>query len=553
MERGRGTHRADIDGLRGLAVGAVIVYHYWPALLPGGFLGVTMFFVLSGYLMGQILESGLDKGSFSFRTFYARRAVRITPALVGVLVTTVVAVLVMCVPPAQVADTASSGAAAALGLGNVQLWHQGGSYFADSEGKRVFLHLWSLGVEEQFYALLPLLLFGCPHGGARMAVVAVSLAVASVAAGWATASAPKAAYYLLPFRVPELLGGVLAAMAQARGALVVMLVRQRRGAVAWGSLAALGAMMGWGFDAATPFPSLWAALPVACTVALLLSGAAADGGDVPLALQLMAEPVMVWMGALSYSLYLYHWPLLALARILSPSALSAPQLWLLVGLTVALASVSFYAIEGPLRVPERAAAVLLVRVGVALLLLAMVATSASWTPALALPPAEPALGLRRSLSAGWSTKRTLFANDSQLNPALFADLRGLPPFVMGADNLVTVLDSGLNPPPFALPKSLLGFGRVRPTRVLLWGDSHAAHSYGILQELMGERKFFAAVHSGCNPVGPVNSRPIDATQWITPSCLEFNPFVMREVRSRFFFFSFFFSQRTRASWCRSTM
>ncbi|MCB1887571.1 MAG: acyltransferase [Rhodocyclaceae bacterium] len=208
-------HRPDIDGLRGVAVLAVIVYHMVPARLRGGFVGVDIFFVLSGFLItGQLLAS-IRAGSFSLKEFYRRRIRRIAPVLLFVLAVTVVAAQWLLLPEdAQL--TARAAVAAVAGAANIYFWlFQDTGYFAPDSRETPLLHVWSLGVEEQFYLLWPLLLcLLARHPALRVAAALLVGALLSFGlAEWLFDAAPRFVFYMLPTRAGELMAGAMLAVA----------------------------------------------------------------------------------------------------------------------------------------------------------------------------------------------------------------------------------------------------------------------------------------------------------------------------------------------------
>lgn len=290
------THRWDIQALRGLAVAGVLLHHAAPGLVPGGYLGVDLFFVISGFLItGQVLR-GLREGRFSLATFYARRVRRLLPAAYAVLALTLLT-SPWWLAPLERADLAHQHWGALGFASNFVLWTQSG-YFDIAAELKPLLHFWSLSLEEQYYLLLPALLLAVGTGRRGLGVLAV-LTLASLLLGlaWQLRDA-SAAFYLLPSRAWELGLGSLAAWAQAAG---------WRANAAWRMPAALLLVAlpmlplpAWG---GIGHPGANALLIGLATVALLLSEGRPEA---PRAL----VPV-VGLGDLSYSLYLVHWPLIA--------------------------------------------------------------------------------------------------------------------------------------------------------------------------------------------------------------------------------------------------
>lgn len=335
-------HRPDIDGLRAIAVIPVVLYHMGVPWFDGGFTGVDVFFVISGFLITSIISEDLARPDrrFSLRTFYERRIRRIFPALFTVLlVTTVLAVLILL--PRDLDSYARSLVATAAFASNIHFYRQSGYFDAESHTKPL-LHTWSLAVEEQFYLFFPLLLMALyrwlGHAARVRAVLAV-LALGSFAFSvWQVRVRPDAAFYLAPARAWELLLGSLLAL----GAVPAF----RRAASA-DAAAVLGiVLLGAGFvtfTSATPFPGVAALVPCLGAGLLIHSGGATVVNRI-----LTWRPLVV-TGLLSYSLYLWHWALLSLARHWVVDPLTMPQTVAVVAVAVLASGASWRYIERPLR------------------------------------------------------------------------------------------------------------------------------------------------------------------------------------------------------------
>ena len=266
-------YRGEIDGLRAVAVLPVILFHAGFGLFGGGYVGVDVFFVISGYLITTILLSELQAGTFTLVGFYERRARRILPALFVVMLVTLPFAW-LWLAPAEMQKFCNSLIGVSLFASNVLFWRESG-YFDSSAELKPLLHTWSLAVEEQYYLFFPLLLMAAWRLGRRRIAVmlAVLLAASLVVAEWGLRRDPTAAYYLLPTRGWELLIGALAALvlsarAGESGALVPP--RAWMGQVA--SLAGFGAIAASVllFDRSTPFPGLYALLPTVGTALVIL-------------------------------------------------------------------------------------------------------------------------------------------------------------------------------------------------------------------------------------------------------------------------------------------
>ena len=336
-------YRPDVDGLRALAVLAVLAFHAFPQLAPGGFVGVDIFFVISGFLISGIIFDGLASGRFTFSDFYWRRVRRIFPALALVLAASL-AIGWFVLLPDEYSELGQHVAAGAAFVANVALWREGG-YFDTAAELKPLLHLWSLGVEEQYYLVWPVLLFALRKRPSVMLWAIVAIAVLSFALNlWLTAEKPRAAFFLPMGRFWELLAGSL---------LAYFACYRRLGAQAPNLKANAGlAMMAASLfllDGQRAFPGLWALLPVLGTVLVVWAGPQAWINRM-----LLSRPGLVWIGLISYPLYLWHWPLLAYARIAGAGEPSAAARLALCALSLLLAWLTYELIEKKIRFPRAA-------------------------------------------------------------------------------------------------------------------------------------------------------------------------------------------------------
>lgn len=336
--------RPDIQGLRAIAVMLVLLYHSGVSALSGGFVGVDVFFVISGFLITtHLLESLAREGRIRFGAFYAKRARRILPAALLVAALTVIAAWIW-MSPLLMPEVLRDAAATALYVPNLVFAQDGTDYLAETTPS-VFQHYWSLGIEEQFYLFWPLLLAAgfwlCRRSERRMLVLtAVVTAASFLACVLLMGVSQPWTFFSLPTRAWELGVGALVAFALRAGARsgARWLRDLRTGWLAWAGLAGLAAVA-LTFDAGTPFPGWTAALPVLATAALIIGGAAPGRQN---ATRLLGLRPMQFVGAISYSLYLVHWPLqvipqaavfveepLPLAARLGLGALAVPLAWLL--------------------------------------------------------------------------------------------------------------------------------------------------------------------------------------------------------------------------------
>jgi peptidoglycan/LPS O-acetylase OafA/YrhL len=304
-------YRPDIDGLRALAVGSVVLYHAFPTALMGGFIGVDIFFVISGFLITTIILQSLAAGDFSYRDFYARRIRRIFPALIVVLLATLAAGWYLLLSD-EFAELGKQTVGGSAFVANLVFWSESG-YFDTAAETKPLLHLWSLGIEEQFYIFWPLLL-GLAWRK-RWPIVRVVLAVAAVSLVINVATVhplPAASFYSPASRFWELMvGGILACMRLKPPAPNAW--RSHAQSVLGVGLIVLGLVM---IRSNKAFPGWWALLPTLGAVSCIAAGPAGV-----LNKYLLSNRVMVWIGLISYPLYLWHWPLLAFVRIVEADPL----------------------------------------------------------------------------------------------------------------------------------------------------------------------------------------------------------------------------------------
>lgn len=352
-------YRPEIDGLRAIAVMAVVLYHAGFGL-TGGFVGVDIFFVISGFLITSLILKDLDAGTFTLAGFWERRIRRIVPALAFLVLATLMAGWILLLP----GDYAALGQSAfyqGLFVANIYFWRNSG-YFAGEAEEKPLLHTWSLAVEEQFYMVFPLLMVGLvaiPRFRQRGPLLAIFGLIIGLSLGvsiWGVANWPVASFFLLPTRAWELLLGAAVALFPAP-AFVGGRVFAGRLSLANGFREVLSgaALVGivlpfWLYTAATPFPGL-AALPPCLAAGLFIwaTGYRHPEARVPLAARALSLRPIVFVGLISYSLYLWHWPLFAFSKYLSIDPLSAGYRCFLVVAGLVLATLSWRFIETPFR------------------------------------------------------------------------------------------------------------------------------------------------------------------------------------------------------------
>jgi peptidoglycan/LPS O-acetylase OafA/YrhL len=333
-------YRPEIDGLRAVAVGTVVLFHAQLGLFPGGFIGVDVFFVISGYLITSIIARELDAGTFSLLSFYERRIRRIFPALL-VVIAACLAVGAWRMTPRHYNSLAES-ALAAIGFHSNIYFADKAGYFMPSAETLPLLHTWSLGVEEQFYVVAPLLLMALWRYRAWVAPVLLALiAIALAASVWGTTLDSDKAFYLPHTRAIELMIGM---------ALGIGLVPAVRSQPARQVLSVLGLLMVAAsaslYTSATPFPGAAALLP--CVGSALVIHCAGGAHGISLVGRLLSTAPTVWLGKISYSLYLWHWPLFAFAAYEWGEVPIAGRL-ALIAASIALAALTYTWIEQPAR------------------------------------------------------------------------------------------------------------------------------------------------------------------------------------------------------------
>jgi peptidoglycan/LPS O-acetylase OafA/YrhL len=347
--------RRDIDGLRAVAILAVLGYHANPSWAPGGFVGVDIFFVISGYLISGIIFQGLQHGTFSFARFYARRIKRIFPALLVVLAfVTLFGWLALYTDEYQALG--KHVAAGAGFLSNIILWKEAG-YF-DSAGEfKPLLHLWSLGIEEQFYLLWPPLLFFAWQKSKNLLVVLAAITIVSFALNASAVGAHEVATFYLPLtRLWELsLGGMLAVVQIPGGNLAAYRAERFGKSFAFfnsSRVRNINAVVGtallvaaiFGLSKYLQFPGWWALLPTLGSLLLIAAGSHTWINRV-----LLGNPLMVFVGLISYPLYLWHWPLLSFQRILADGDIGTADLVVTLALAFVLAWLTYRVVERPIR------------------------------------------------------------------------------------------------------------------------------------------------------------------------------------------------------------
>ncbi|MEM6824586.1 MAG: acyltransferase family protein, partial [Pseudomonadota bacterium] len=340
---GRLGFRTDIEGLRGVSVLLVLLYHATFPWIEGGYVGVDVFFVISGYLITRLLVAEFENGTFSARNFYIRRIRRLIPALLATILATILAGVVI-LSPQHLEELGTSSIFAALSLSNVHFAFAGG-YFETSSKIKPLLHTWSLSVEEQFYLLWPLTLWAIFAVGILRKhlfwIIGLALVLGLVVSEYWISRNPTHAYFLSPFRAYQLLAGALAVWAERRFAGLGPVMAT----VIAGTGLAIVVATALLYTEATPFPGLWGALPVLGGFLVVAAGAGA-----PFVTTLLSVQPLTWLGQISYSVYLAHWPIVVYARYLSPDPFSTMEQCALLAASILGGLILFHAVEAKFRV-----------------------------------------------------------------------------------------------------------------------------------------------------------------------------------------------------------
>lgn len=455
-------YRYDIDGLRAIAVLLVVIFHINEALIPGGFVGVDMFFVISGFLITGNIVHEHKTGTFSYREFYRRRIRRILPAMFLVTLATVVAGTLLLLPEDVETLAWSAIATAASGANVYFTYFQDTSYFAADSATIPLLHMWSLGVEEQFYLIWPITLLLLLRRGTTVALLGIAAMIAaSIAIGeWQIrAELTQWAYYMLPSRAFQLAaGGALVFLPQLGRLASAILAPAGLAAVAWSAYA---------LEGSSSFPGLNAVPVTAGTAALLIAGTQRNAVSSALSL----APLRA-IGLISYSLYLWHWPVLAFQRYFY-GELSPVQQMVSFAVMLGLAVLSYRFVELPFRSSRAPFPQVLAKF------------------ALAPTALVAALCFGLIVTNGYGPYRwTDYPERLAAIPSAAA--ASTLPYVCQSSRL-TIED---------ITNSDCVLGDSPEPRVLLYGDSHAAHHIGVVGEIAKAAgvSFRNYEHSSCIPL-----------------------------------------------------
>jgi len=456
------TYRPDIDGLRAIAVLSVVFCHAH-VRLHGGYVGVDVFFVISGYLITGLILKDIENDTFSFQHFWTRRIRRIVPALLAVIIVALGAGWFLLLPDAYAA-LGKSVVGVALLISNIQFW-QDSDYFSPEASTKPLLHTWSLAVEEQFYLLIPTCLYVLSrvrHPRLTFALVLMTTIASFVLSAYGVFGNADATFYLLPTRAWELLVGSIIAHSPNR---------RTNELTTWRQLTAAAGMFGifvpcFVYDATTPFPGIAALPPVVGAALVIWSGSHVT--EMPFANRLLACKPLVVIGLCSYSLYLWHWPLIAFSQYVSCSAFqfSRQSKLVLIATSVSLGLLSWRYIEQPFR--ERR------------LLSSRRDLLRCSTLGFVIVSIAGCLVSFDGLSFRLSSRGKLFLKTGVGNPYWKLDERN-------AEDI---------------PNNLIRLGTSGSPKFLLWGDSHAMCYLRVLDSLCKEHNVaaVAATHTNRPPV-----------------------------------------------------
>jgi peptidoglycan/LPS O-acetylase OafA/YrhL len=466
-------YRSDIDGLRAVAVFSVVAYHAFPQLAPGGFVGVDVFFVISGFLISSLILGGLRAGDFSFSDFYARRIRRIFPALIVVMLACWMLGWFLLLPN-EYRQLSRHIVAGAAFVSNFVLWGESG-YFDQAAALKPLLHLWSLGIEEQFYIVWPLALYLVWKRRVSLLPATVALLLASFLAGAHLAGTdPVAAFYSPWARFWELLAGVLLAHAG----------RATRHDTSLLGAALVGFAVLW-FDEGAWSP-WWALFPVLGTYLVVSAG---PGGF--LNRTVLSHRWLVLGGLISYPLYLWHWPLLAFARIVHGDTPPASVRIAIVAASVVLAYATYRFLERPVRFHLSA------RQTVPALSLAMLVAGS--------------VGIASVAMNGLPSR----VNDAVRPYAAYE-------YDFGADSRMGSCWLRAADAPNAYATSCVDAPAAGKPLTMVWGDSYAARFFpGVRALTNGEVRLAQLTRSLCPPV----------LEYGADACAKANGFIAGEIRT----------------------
>ena len=504
MHTNNKSYRPDIDGLRAIAVFSVLLFHLHHNNLPGGFTGVDVFFVISGFLITNILHKEMRVGNFSILHFYERRARRILPALCVVTLIVFAVCFFLFFPP-DFKDFGQSTSATSLFMSNILFWKESG-YFALPSLQKPLLHTWSLAIEEQFYILFPILLWILVKFFTHTVsiLIFVFFCVASfILSEYLVRFYPDAAFYLIPSRAWELGIGGLIALLQPQ--IIAFLNKTPRTVLE--TIPVLGALMIiyslFAFNEYTAFPGISALFPTIGTALIIIAGLE-HGTYKPLLNQLISYKWFVIFGLISYSLYLIHWPLITFYKYYTLKELNFTAQLSVGSISILLAYLSWRFIEQPIRAISISQKFILVTAGVSLAIMFV-------------------LGVTIHLFNGFPERFSVQTNTyikAQYSNNPLKETCNVP----GFSKHVTLPDEE------ACTFGDLSSGNLYS--VIVWGDSHADHIVPAISHILQESTGITArqiTKGGCPPLIDVTRQKTRASPPMF-GCTETNSKVLELIK-----------------------
>jgi peptidoglycan/LPS O-acetylase OafA/YrhL len=495
-------YRPHVDGLRAVAVLLVVLYHVGVPGPKSGFVGVDVFFVISGYLITSLLFLEAQQGRIDLTAFYARRVRRLFPAMLVVVAATLLLGAIFLLPIfSEQTSLARSAIATSVYLSNFYFWRYTGDYFSSSTVFEPLLHTWSLAVEEQFYLVWPFLIIGLLKLGTRrnlrrdLLVLLVALSAVSFGLSlWATHAQPEAAFYLMPFRAWQF----------GAGGIVAILLADRapgRAALGWAlSIAGLAAILVGGVMLhKQSFPGWGALLPTLGAAAVIAGGQLAPTN---FAAALLSWQPVRFIGLVSYSWYLWHWPLLAIARAASVDLHDLRRDMAIGVVSFVLAALTYYIVENPVR--YRRPGPFKTSLGTLAAGAAISLVVAGASVALALD-AKHVAGTNERYAALERARADVPVYRATCHLPMMDEFHGLP------------------------DRKGCAFGNPEHIGAMLWGDSHADHMSGLMAAFAkkrGDRGIVQRSYSSCRFYGEDTITKSDGE---IKACADFNAAVEAEI------------------------
>lgn len=502
-------YRADIDGLRAIAVLSVVGYHAFPRAIVGGFIGVDIFFIISGFLISTIIFQNLDAGNFSIADFYRRRVKRIFPALLTVLISCMMFGWFFLLTD-EYKQLGKHTAGGAVFISNILLWKESG-YFDASADAKPLLHLWSLAVEEQFYIFWPLILAFAWKRKWNMAATIVVLALLSFSVSLAyLRDDPTAAFYSPQSRFWELMMGSLLAHTLLYRPQLLERHRNVRSLAGFGLLAG-GLLL---INMHRAFPGWWALLPTLGACLIISAGPTAILNQ-----KILSSRVFVWFGLISYPLYLWHWPIFSFLHILGGAQPTRNTKLAAILLSIVLAWLTYRFIEKPIRTNALRVAR---HSSVVFPLIMVIVGSAGYYcyaqdglqgTGYRLAGKDDFSKYYANIAPDWHYTYSQSMIEKSREECNFYDM---PNFMLGKHTQV---------PRPALAQSCYERDATHAKSVFIWGDSHAAHlNYGLKNNMPPDWQILQVASSGCPPNASVSAP--SATDY----CAQSNWFAVQAIK-----------------------